>query len=230
MRAHWKPDLIIQEDYQITGESLHHLAQVVRIKIGEDLLLLNGKGICVLTSVVSITKKEMRLKFRNSNEAIRKYDMSLVLGMPKKEALELSLKQAVELGMHKIFLIKSDYSQMRVPDEERLNNLLVSALEQSNAPYLPEVIFIDWINLAWEQYEEVLLLDSQSGDQSLSNYKKITGPTLLAVGPEGGFSPKELEFLRNLKNVSSLTLPTPIMRTPTALAVGAGILLQRLLD
>jgi len=230
MRAHWKPDLIIQEDYQITGESLHHLAQVVRIKIGEDLLLLNGKGICVLTSVVSITKKEMRLKFKNSIEAIRKYDMSLVLGMPKKEALELSLKQAVELGMHKIFLIKSDYSQMRVPDEERLNNLLVSALEQSNAPYLPEVIFIDWINLAWEQYEEVLLLDSQSGDQSLSNCKKITGPTLLAVGPEGGFSPKELEFLRNLKNVSSLTLPTPIMRTPTALAVGAGILLQRLLD
>ena len=230
MRAHWIPELEIKEDYVISGDGLHHLAHVVRIETNEELLLLNGKGLQVLTEVISISKREMRLKFKNSEIETRKYEISLVLGMPKREALELTLKQAVELGFKQVFLIKSDYSQMKAPEDERLQNLLVSALEQSNAGHMPEVRTASWESVPWSQFEEVLLLDSQTKNSPDSTQKKYSGAYLMVVGPEGGFSPHELNFLRQLKNVSPINLPTPILRTPTAVSVGAGILLQRLLD
>lgn len=226
MRAHFYSDLTVKNEYSITGDGLHHLVHVIRIDQGEELLLLDGKGQHVLTQVTMISKKEMRLAFKSSHQHQRKYEISLVLAMPKKDALELSLKQAVELGFKQIFLVKSDYSQMKFLETERLQSLLVSALEQSNAAFLPEIISAKWSEISWSNFKSILMLDSQSAPNKGSSSR----PDLLIVGPEGGFSPNELEFLRSITNLTSLTLPTPIMRTPTALAVGTGIMLERLLD
>jgi len=227
MRAHWMPELKVQDDYVLVGDSLHHLVHVIRIEVGEELLLLDGKGLAVVTEVITFSKKELKLKYKEAKQAVRKYEISLVLGMPKKEALELSLKQAVELGFKQIFLVKSEYSQMRFIEPERLQSLLVSALEQSNSFFMSEVIDSAWEKIPWRNFSSILLLDSQS---TKGTSPPLSDPDLLIVGPEGGFSPLELNFLRRLENVSSLTLPTPILRTPTAVAVGAGIMLERLLD
>lgn len=227
MRAHWLPDLTIQDDYSLTGDSLHHLVNVIRIDKGESLLLLNGKGLFVETLVEQISKKELRLKKNSDYTKELPFHFDLALGMPKRDALELSLKQAVELGFRKIYLIKSEYSQMRFPETDRTNNLLVSALEQSNAPFLPEVVHSDWNGIPWTQYDEALLLDSQT--KIGASKSSVTGKKLLIVGPEGGFSPEELSYLHGQTNVKVLNLPTPILRTPTAVATGAGILIQSLL-
>lgn len=228
MRAHWLKELSIQESYVLRDESLHHLVNVIRIEVGEELLLLDGKGLFVKTLVDNISKKELRLKFISSEIKERAYSFDLALGMPKRDALELCLKEATELGFRKIFLIKSQYSQMRMPESERIEKLLVSALEQSNASYLPECLEITFEEIDYNRYSEALLLDSQT-KTSTSVKGQSEATRLLIVGPEGGFSPSELTFLHSQENVRVLNLPTPIMRTPTALAAGAGILLESLL-
>lgn len=229
MRAHWMKDLAVQDSYVLKDEALHHLVNVIRIEVGEDLLLLNGLGSKVFTQVESISKRELRLKFVSSVEEQRAFHFDLVLGMPKREALELSLKEATELGFRRIYLIKSDYSQMRFPEPDRIEKLLVSALEQSNAPFLPEVIESDWPVIPFSEYAEAILLDSQT---KLTNQPKASAAAsrLLIVGPEGGFSPRELELLHSEEVVKVVNLPTPILRTPTAVATGAGIMIQSLLN
>jgi 16S rRNA (uracil1498-N3)-methyltransferase len=229
MRSHWLADLSVQEQYVLKDESLHHLVNVIRIEQGEELLLINGAGLFVETFVTTITKRELRLQFKKSSLQERSYQFDLALGMPKREALELCLKEATELGIRRIYLIRSDFSQMRMPESERMEKLMVAALEQSNAPYLPEVIEANFESLPWNAYQEAVLLDSQTKIQADLVKIDPMAPRLLIVGPEGGFSPKELTFLHSQDIVKVVNLPTPILRTPTAVATGVGIMLQSLL-
>lgn len=229
MRAHWMKELSMQDSYILKDEALHHLVNVIRIEAGEDLLLMNGSGFEVLTTVESISKRELRLNFKSSSDKQRPFHFDVAIGMPKRDALELCLKQATELGFRRIFLIKSEYSQMRFPETDRMEKLLISALEQSNAPFLPEIIEATWETLPFAEYAEVVLLDSQTKINTKNVPTDRMASRLLIVGPEGGFSPRELEFLHAKDSVKVVNLPTPILRTPTALATGAGIMIESLL-
>ena len=180
--------------------------------------------------VDSLSKRELSLKTVSHETIEPDPRLCIALGIPKKEALELCLKQAVELGFSKIFLIRAAYSQIKLPEADRLKSLLISALEQSNAPFLPRLINSTWEELPFDHFDEVVLLDSQSKrtDSGLKTGKNLN--RLLVVGPEGGFSPLELEKLHHLQNASVVQLPCPILRSHTALAAGAGLIMGRLLD
>jgi len=225
MRATYISELEVKSEYSINGDSVHHLVNVVRVEKGQELLLLNGKGLKVRTSIRLISKKHIELDLISHEIFSALMGIEVAIGIPKKEALELCLKQAVEIGYRKIYLIRSDYSQGRVPELDRLEKLLISALEQSNAAFLPELI-----ETKWEELPKIpgIFLDSQSDTSSKIESSSLSD--LLIVGPEGGFSPRELELLRKRPGLVSLHLPSPIMRTPTALAVGAGLQLAGLLD
>jgi 16S rRNA (uracil1498-N3)-methyltransferase len=228
MRALYYPDLSIQESYTLIGDKLHHMLNVVRVELSEEILLLNGEGLKVKTIVSEFSKRNLILKFVNSELVSKTKYFDIALGMPKKEALELCLKEAVELGANQIYLIKSDYSQMKYLDDERVQSLLISALEQSNAAFLPKAVKSTVIELPSDKYSQIVMMDSQTEKNTM--LEPISADSvLLVIGPEGGFSPKEREHLYAAKNVKILKLSTPILRTPTALAAGAGIVWQTLL-
>lgn len=229
MRAAWIPELLPQDSYIITGDVFHHLVHVTRLSPGDELLLLNGHGLSIKTQVDTILKKELYLTHLEMNQKSRTEKLDIALGVPKKEALELCLKQATEIGVNRVFLIKGDYSQIKIPELERIQKLLVSALEQSNSAFLPEVIETNWHDLPWQNYQNKILLDSQSRDIEDQD-RTSSAPVLLLIGPEGGFSAQELTYLHKIQGLEVLRLPTPILRTPTALAVGAGVVLERLMD
>lgn len=229
MRAVWIPEIKDSLEYVINGETHHHLVNVVRIQVNEELLLLDGRGLRVRTRVKSFSKKESILEGLNSEMTERGMQIDLALGIPKREALELSLKQATELGFRRIYLVRSAYSQLKVPELERLKKILVSSLEQSNASFIPEIIENSWSDIPWGDYGLKLMMDSQTRD-SVKVVADMERPALLIVGPEGGFDSAELGYLHKRPGLEILNLPTSILRTPTAVAAGAGCLLQRLID
>lgn len=227
MRAAYLEDLTIQDQYVINGETYHHLVHVVRIEKGEELLLLNGKGLEVICKVTQINKRDLFLEKKQHRQNQLNFHCDVALGLPKKDAFDLCLKQIVELGITKAYLVKSSYSQFKLPEADRMHKVLVSALEQSNSPHLTELVSCDFKDIDYAQYDQVVLLDSQTGQVKPEGKK---GKSLLIVGPEGGFSPEEFSFFETLPNLVRLHLPTPIMRTPTALSCGVGVILQRLMD
>lgn len=229
MRALYLEKLPSGDHCELQGDVLHHLTQVVRIKADDELLLLDGKGNKIFGKVEAVSKKTLMLAITHRETLTQESTYDLALVVPKKDALELCLKEATELGFATIYLVRGDYSQMKIPDHDRIKNLLVSALEQSNSAFLPQIQEVSLSGISWNEYQKVLWLDSQS---SISEESSVTGSgkDILLVGPEAGFSPDERSYLLEVKNLERVHLPTPIMRTPTAVAAGAGLLLQRLLD
>jgi len=229
MRAVFVPEENHSGTYVFEDEIFHHLIHVVRIKIGDELLILNGNGFKAHARVQEISKKKLMVSVEFQELVARKFQLDLALGLPKKEALELALKQATEIGIRRIFLVESEYSNLRNIEISRLNKILISALEQSNSVFMPELIQRKWNEIPYNEYELNLLLDSAGSGNDLVNFSKKASQ-LLIVGPEGGFSTDEMIFFQGTQKISSLHLPTGILRSPTAVAVGAGWILKGLMN
>lgn len=229
MFAQFIKDLQLHDAYELRNEAYHHMIKVSRLKRKDHVLLLDGNGLKVFCELEDFDKKSVFLKRIRSLYEERTYQMDLLIGMPKKEALELSLKQATELGFENIILVRSDFSQNKGIDSERVEKLLISAIQQSNAPFLPTVNHKRLSEVNFSQYSRLLLLNSQGEKFELSSKVKQLRQ-LLIIGPEGGFSEQEIDFFNKQPRLESLKLPTPILRTPTAVATGAGILIHHLLN
>lgn len=219
-------DIVLGTEINIEGERAHHL-QVARLKAGEDLLVLNGKGQRFFSKIISMRKKEAVLKILKIEHDKPGHQIQLAVALPKKEAFEDILKIAVELGVGKIFPLYSEFSQYEYVPNDRVGRLLESALVQSNNVYLPKIA------------NQVKLLDymDQTTDHlvyfsaSPLSFKENTGinPNLtMLIGPEAGFSAREVEKICDMKNVKIIHLPTPILRAPTAVATSLGFLLGSL--
>lgn len=212
------------ENLTVTGETHHHLANVIRLEKTEQVLLLNGVGGRAQASVLEITKKEIHFQLIEVGLDQRGDQLDVLLLIPKKEALESMLKAATEMGVGRIFLIKGQRSPEKLPEERRVQALLQSALEQSNNPWLPEVTALGKMSeVTPGQYGEILMMDVASDESKAAQKVRIAGQkTLLVVGPEGGYSPEERAMILSWPQTRIITLPTPILRAPTALIAGLG--------
>ena len=94
----------------IKGESAKHL-QVVRVRLHEEVLVLNGEGLTASTKVGNISKSEIELIVESIRIATPTHQISLAIATPKKEAFEDILKMEIELGVLNIYPLSSKFSQ-----------------------------------------------------------------------------------------------------------------------
>ncbi len=225
MRAIYYPSPIDASTTNIIleGEASKHL-MVVRVKLGEAVLVLNGKGVRALTEVISISKNQIELSVQSFTQSTPSHEISLAIANPKKEAFEDILKMAVELGVMNIHPLSSEFSQYDFSPSDRIQRVLESALIQSNNPFFPKIH-------AQESFDNFLdkivtpLYFFNSKDNQSGKVEKISGPRTILIGPEGGFSASEEARIMDLPNAFSIHLPTPILRAPTAVASSIGYLL-----
>ncbi len=208
----------------VVGDSAKHL-QVVRVKLNEEVLVLNGKGVKAYTSIASISKTQVELLVQKIFESKPYHQINLAIAVPKKEAFEDILKMAVELGVQNIYPLSSDFSQYEYQDSERFQRILESALIQSNNSFMPIIhpqikldVFLDGLKCP------LFFFDSRQVECGKAG--KINGEKFILIGPEGGFSDKEIVSISSKSNVFSIHLPTPILRAPTAVASSIGYLLS----
>jgi len=210
----------------VTGDSAKHL-QVVRVKLNEEILVLNGKGTKATTLVSSISKNQIELFVQRVVECDVFHSIGLAIASPKKDAFEDILKMAVELGVLNIYPLSSEFSQYEYCESERVQRILESALVQSNNSFIPTI----HPQIKLENFLERLhspLFFFNSRPLECGKVEKIIGEQVILIGPEGGFSPAEEACIVSKSNVFSIHLPTPILRAPTAVASSVGYLLSRL--
>ena len=210
------------DKFVLKTKDMHHLVNVVRVKLGEKLRAFDRYKNIFEIIVTSLTKKEISFDILNKTKAQKSpIPLLVAFGKIKKESLDLSLKQLVEIGVEHIYIFNSHYSQKYKLKPERLDKIVISAMEQSNNYLFPEIheVSIDELK---DINKKIIYFSSKD-----RKHQKIDGSmknSLIVIGPEGGLSNDEEKILDNQKALS-IHLPTNIMRASTAISFCSGYVL-----
>jgi 16S rRNA (uracil1498-N3)-methyltransferase len=210
----------VGQKVELAYSDFHHIVNVFRGRGGDLILLLNGRGQSAV-SKLQLEKKRGHVEIKSTeHKEIPSRSITLILGIPKKDALQECLRIACELGILEVLLIQSDYSQKINPD--RISQFLKQGIEQSNQVFCPQVkIYQSFNEVNFSKFNYVYLMDSKSKSRE-------AGPggqsQAIIIGPEGGFSESEYHFLQNHpQGIIGIHLSeVAIMRTPTAVSYSFG--------
>lgn len=230
---------ITREDVQdgnivITKEQIiHHIKNVMRLKIGDVLDLSDNENYVYVGEIKSIESRKIVFNIKSQNPFKRenKIRITLCQSMPKQKKIETIVQKSVELGVDNIIPFISQRTQLNKGfDVQKKTEKLVKVIEeagtQSGEVKLPNVSqilssqeMIDWVKE--KEMPKILLHEKASAKirEVLCDYKgKGISEICIIVGPEGGFSQQEVSELSDAGAIPTL-LPTNILRTETAALV-----------
>lgn len=206
-----------EESYFLSGSEFHHLSRVLRMRAGEELELINGRGLLARAQIDRLEKEGARLTILDCKEE----DLpspSLLLGISlfKLNRLEWTIEKGTELGADGFYLFpaeRSEQEKLSFHQLARLRHLSIAAMKQCGRLYLPEITFCDSLS-------KVLDLDAQFfyGDpeaKGAASFETASSQILFLTGPEGGFSDDEIDLLKE-REALSVKLHKNILRAETA--------------
>jgi 16S rRNA (uracil1498-N3)-methyltransferase len=219
MRACYLENLAdFNESIIISTKSMHHLVNVIRIKEGDEIKFFDKNKNIAHVKSSSITKKEMVFEIIEKNKAdSSEVLLEVAVGKLKKDAMDLAIKQLVEIGISKITIFESTFSQAYPVKLDRLEKIIISAMEQSNNFNFPEVRLVKFTELLKSDKNKIYFSSVASNHQKIDT---LIEDSLVIIGPEGGMSESEEEILT--KSATVVSLPTFILRASTAVSFCTG--------
>lgn len=221
------------EPYILQGDDVHHL-RVLRLKPGDEVRMLDGQGREGAFRLVSCGKREATLTLiREWTHPRPTSGVILAAGWTKAARRSFLLEKAVELGAAGVWFWQAERSQFPVPDDvkDTWSAQLVAGLKQCRNPWLPSLRTLsgglvelvhaaDSLNVS---VRHVLLEDTLKPSRALTpELLAAPGLTLCVLGPEGGFSPREAQFLQ-AQHFLPLTLGRRVLRWETAALLCLGL-------
>ena len=215
----YHPENILENSTSLLSkEHTHYLVNVMRAKRGGNVNFFNKNGEW-LSEIVFLEKDRVEVKFLSKiKENTNTHNIELAICLVKKNAMEIILQKATELGIRKIIPIISERTEVKEINFERANKIVIEATEQSNQLEPPEISEIlklkDFLNI--NTNNKIFFADINS-DYNLEkkDFKEGESVTVL-VGPEGDFSPAERELILNGSTTVPFSLSKNILRTDTA--------------
>ena len=214
----YHPENILENSTSLLSkEHTHYLVNVMRAKRGGNVNFFNKNGEW-LSEIVFLEKDRVEVKFLSKiKENTNTHNVELAICLVKKNAMEIILQKATELGIRKIIPIISERTEVKEINFERANKIVIEATEQSNQlepPQISEILNLkDFLNI---NRNKIFFADINS-DYSLEKKDFKEGETVtVLVGPEGDFSPTERELILNGSNTIAFSLSKNILRTDTA--------------
>ncbi len=228
-RFYIKEDLLVGKDVVVSDPGLiHQIRDVFRlVDAGREVLLFNGSGGEFLCGIVSLDKKQLVLhvieeREKPSNRKDKEgTELWLLAALIKKDNFEWVIQKATELGVSHIVPIISERSEKKDLNMERANKILIEASEQSGRVTLPTLNTPEYLDVVLErlsdQDEEKMnfLAFDPSGKQFKISDNTASQKVGLLIGPEGGWTEKELEMFHT-KNIPIYNLGSQILRAETA--------------
>jgi 16S rRNA (uracil1498-N3)-methyltransferase len=212
-------------------DNSRHIVQVLRMRPGEALQLTDGKGSLLNALIVEDHKKKCRVKVQSLvTSPSRKKKVAIAIS-PLKNAsrFEWFLEKAAEIGVSEIIPLQSERTERQHLRPDRLHNILVSALLQSQQTWLPVLHPLTSLSRVLEDTRYDRRLIAHCLEDSLPAIPVVASPvtptvsTLILIGPEGDFSAEEVALA--LKNgFVPVTLGENRLRTETAGVVAATLL------
>jgi 16S rRNA (uracil1498-N3)-methyltransferase len=218
----------------ITGSDLHHIKDVLRMKAGDPLELLDGTGLIYKAKISKIGKDKIICKIisRRQEESEPAVKVTVAQCLPKRKKMELILQKCTELGAKKFIPTLSERSIAKGEKLERWRKIVKEASEQSGRATVPEVSellnFEDVLKLS-DSYDLSLIPWELEKETTLKSVlqKSSAGKILVVIGPEGGFSQEEIRLAKKA-GFTAVSLGKRILRAETAgIALLANIIYEK---
>jgi len=204
-----------------------HMINVLRMEKGEEVLLTDGKGKKAKASIVDDNRKKCIVQISSmTTEEERKNKVVIGISLIKNSSrFEWFLEKATEIGVSEIFPLLCGRTEKEKFRFDRMQNILISAMLQSQQCWLPilhePTEFEKAIHLSFEQ--KFIAHCEETNKHTLSQQITHSNSRLVIIGPEGDFTHEEIESaIKN--NFMPVSLGNTRLRTETAGMVAATLL------
>ncbi len=221
MYLFYTPD-ITGDTLILPDEELKHALHVLRLKTGDSVTLTDGKGFFYDADLETVSKKNLTVRITNKRKEETGHNYKLHIGIaPIKNIsrFEWFLEKVTEIGIDEITPIITQHSERKVLRPERLEKIIISAMKQSLKavkPNLNPVISLDeFLKFVPSDYQLFIAYYGAEGNKLLKNSYIFGKNILILIGPEGGFSPSEVEKAA-MKGFKIISLGNSRLRTETA--------------
>ena len=202
----------------IDGSAAHYLIHVMRLKIGDPILLFDNISGEWLAVAEQVGKKAATFRIeRKMREKEVVPDLWLCFAPVKKARLDFIIEKATELGIARLQPVITERTIVERVKQERLQAQIIEACEQCGRTALPELaepIKLPQMLKNWPADRALIFADEAGGAamQSLG----VPAPAAILTGPEGGFTDKERALLLDHPAVRRMALGPRILRAETA--------------
>ena len=175
------PNCDLDSDYITLDDSkLHHLKNVLRMKNEDNVNISNGNG---KLFIGKLSKNDVKVSTKK--DYVRNHETKIfVPALREKNRFRYMIEKLVELNVSKLVIGKTENSQNTRIEADRISNWAISAVEQSGSPFFPDIEVTEDID-----FSIFRTCFDISGEPINKDTDKVD---TFAIGPEGGWSPKEL--------------------------------------
>ena len=231
----------IGKSIDITGADVNHIKNVLRLKIGDEIIVSNGNGRDYRCRISSFENEKVVADIIDVCDNFAELETEIILfqGFPKSDKMEFIIQKTVELGVTKIVPVITKRTIVKLDDKkaakktERYNAVALSAAKQSGRGIIPEVTMPVTFKVALDMAKSldmnIIPYEEAEGiEYSKKVINDICGKKSLGIfiGPEGGFAAEEVQSALDI-GAHAITLGHRILRTETAgMAVMSIIMFQ----
>ena len=211
------------EIFSFDKEESKHIIKVLRKKDTDILFVTNGEGFLFKTEITLASDSKCTVRILSFEKApVAKFKIHLAVAPTKmNDRYEWFLEKATEIGIQEITPIICDHSERKVINNERFDKILLAAMKQSNALYLPKLNPAMLMKDFLKQDNDGLKLIAHCEETDKRTLKSVLKPNenvTLLIGPEGDFSEKEIALAQE-NDFTAVSLGNTRLRTETAAIV-----------
>lgn len=225
----------------LSEREAHHALNVVRLRPGEVVMVLNGEGDILTCETAELARREVRLRVKR-REALppRRWPLTLIQAIPKGKTFDTIVQKATELGARRVVPLVTQRVVSQIESDRHASKLehwraiAIESIKQCGSPWLPEILaplpLKDCLaNL--EPDTTGLVASLRTGavhpwallEEMRSRVGGVPGSVHLWVGPEGDFTDDELDAIE-AAGVRPVTLGPLVLRADTAAIYGMSVI------
>jgi len=225
---------ICGDSITITGDDVAHISRVLRMNVGDEIVICDGFGMDYFVEITSVTKADITAKILSSRlcEAEPKTEIILFQALPKQGKMEYIIQKNTELGISKIVPVYTKRCVVKPSDKrERYQKIAYEAAKQCGRGIIPIVTATVSFDEAIAQISEIEKAIMLYECEDKTTLKQIIdgakfNQIAVFVGPEGGFDKAEVEKAEKA-HIATVTLGKRILRTETAAAAVVPIIMYQ---
>ena len=224
-------------ELEIDAEKTHYLSRVLRLRVGDSIIIFNGTGAQFSASITVLQKSRATLAVHDALPAATEsgFKLHLAQGISRGERMDFVVQKATELGVKRITPLLTEHGVVKLAAEraekrqQHWQQVAISACEQSGRVRLPLVdapVRLDTWLADKTQHADIDILLKPGATKALAKIDVPATKVCILIGPEGGFSDAEYA-MAELAGFRAVSFGPRVLRTETAAVAALAVLQAR---